>query len=212
MKYIGTVVLLLFGSMMGGAQELRRPDTHEDQIRVEEIPSMTIVYREVAGDYSLHPKVFLEMMEYSQKRFSPVGACFGIYPIDPDSVESPAQLKWEVGVAVAHPENGIGGKVLPSPTAPYRLKELPATQAAVLETDVENAGKDGLAMFRWVVEHGFVQIAPTRMEYVTHAGDPAKIKTRIVIPIKKRRSGLSLLPIQQELVPANDKDFSPRGL
>jgi DNA gyrase inhibitor GyrI len=190
MKYIGTVVLLLFGSMIGGAQELRRSDTHEDQIRVEEIPSITIVYREVVGDYSLHPKVFLEMMAYSQKRFSPVGACFGIYPIDPDAVESPAQLKWEVGVAVAHPESG---KVLPSPTAPYRLKELPATQAAVLETEVENAGKDGLAMFRWVVENGFVQIAPTRMEYLMHTGDPAKIRTRIVIPIKKRKSGLSLV-------------------
>ena len=102
MRYIATVLLLL-GSILGRAQGLSSPITHEDQIKVEEIPAITIVYREVVGDYSLHPKVFAEMMAYSQKRFSPVGACFGIYPIDPDSVESPAKLKWEVGVAVAGP-------------------------------------------------------------------------------------------------------------
>ena len=48
-------------------------------------------------------------------------------------------------------------------------------------------------MFRWIIEHGFVQIAPTRMQYLTHKGDSMKIKTRIIVPIKRRNSGLSLL-------------------
>lgn len=191
MTYIRTTIALLLTTRLVAAQELRPPITHEDRIQIQQIPSMTIVYREVVGDYSLHPKVFAEMMAYTQKRFVPVGTCFGIYPIDPDSVDSPAKLKWEVGVAVARP---AGSKPnLPAAKAPYQLKELSATQAAVLETDVADAGKDGLAMFRWIIEHGFVQTAPTRMEYITHQGDPMEIKARIIVPIKKRYSGLSLM-------------------
>ncbi len=148
-----------------------------------------MLVREVVGDFSQHPKVFAEMMAVRDSNYVAIGNCFGIYPVDPDTVESSTALRWSVGVRV---EAKDGGQ-LQVPRAPYKLERLPAVEAAVLETNVTDAAIDGLAMLRWLPEHGYVQSGSTRMEYLSHEGNPMLIPARIVVPIKKRKSGL-LLP------------------
>lgn len=151
-----------------------------------------MLVRDVVGDYSQHPKVFLEMMTVRDANYVAAGDCFGIYPTDPDTVESTTTLRWRVGVRV---EARDGGQ-LRAPRAPYKLERLAATEAAILETTVKDAALDGLAMLRWLPENGYVQNGPTRMEYHTHDGNPTLIPARIVVPIKKRKSGLLLPPVQ----------------
>jgi hypothetical protein len=76
--------------------------------------------------------------------------------------------------------------------APFQLKTLPSTMAVVLESAAAEVPTDGLALGVWVSENGYVQIAPTRMEYISTDGQPSSMRTRIIIPIRKRASGLSL--------------------
>ena len=81
---------------------------------------------------------------------------------------------------------------LTKPQAPFKLKQLPEITAAVLESDIVHTPKDGLALNVWVIENGYVQIAPVRMEYALNTADPTKATTRIIVPVIKRKSGLSL--------------------
>ena len=163
----------------------------EQRVQVRTMPGGMMLVRDVVGDYSQHPKIFLEMMAVRDTNYVAVGDCFGIYPTDPDTLESTATLRWRVGVRVAPEDAGQ----LKSPKAPYRLERLAAVEAAVLETNVKDAAIDGLAILRWLPENGYVQIGHTRMEYHTHEGNPMLIPARIVVPIKKRSSGLRLPPV-----------------
>lgn len=174
---------------LGLVPERAHRSTSEDLTRVEHIPAKRVLYREIVGSYQQHPQVFAEIMSYADKRYSRVGACFGVYPTDPDTVRDQSQLHWFVGVGVG-PHSGAAK--ISAPDKPYRFEDMPAIDAAVIETDVERAGIDGLSMIRWMLENGYVQVGPTRMEYLSHEGDPTKIKTRIIVPIVKRSSGLKL--------------------
>ena len=64
----------------------------------------------------------------------------------------------------------------------------------MLDSDVRHTALDGLAMLRWLLENGYVQVAPTRMAYSGGGGDPQEVRTRIIIPVVKRPSGLKLPP------------------
>ena len=119
-----------------------------------------MLVRDIVGDYSQHPKVFVEMMTVRDANYVAAGDCFGIYPMDPDAVESSTSLRWRIGVRVDAKDGGQ----LKAPRAPYKLERLPAFEAAVLETNVRDAAVDGLAMLRWLPENGYVQNGPTRME------------------------------------------------
>jgi hypothetical protein len=175
-------------SAHGLAQGTQRPD---DRIHLEHITGGTALMRDVAGDYAQHPQVFAELLTLRDRLFTPVGACFGIYPDDPDVVETKSQLKWQIGVRV---EPKQAGASLAKPPVPWRLSKLPDVEAAVIETDVQTAGLDGLAMSRWMAEHGYAQLAPTRIEYLSHEGNPMLLPVRIIVPVIKRRSGLVLPP------------------
>lgn len=163
----------------------------EQRVQVQVIPGGTMLVRDIVGDYSQHARVFLELMAVRDANYVAAGDCFGIYPIDPDAVESPSDLKWRVGIRV----DAKGGGQLRAPRAPYKLERLAAVEAAVLETNLKDAAVDGLAISRWLPENGYVQTGPTRMEYHVYDGGPMLIPARIVVPIKKRRSGLSLPPV-----------------
>lgn len=179
-------------------------------VRMESVPASWVVVREVQGGYEKHTQVFDELMRYVGANFRAVGYCFGIYPTDPDAVKAGTQ-RWQVGVRVV-PGKALGyGNNLPmeslsrmSPRqleqqrrqfkkaqSPYRLELLEETETAMVESSVEEAPQDGLSMFGWMAKNGYVQIGPTRMEYLSHEGAPNKIPTRIVVPVKKRPSGLA---------------------
>jgi DNA gyrase inhibitor GyrI len=181
--------------------------THPE-VKVVKIRASVAVVRTVRGSYSQSPKVMEEMMRYVHTNFRAVGDCFGIYPDDPDKVAA-ADLKWTVGVRVTTGEPmGYGHtasmkeiegkdpaaiqKQLKAPKQPYSISLIPGGEVAVIQTSVRNAGKDGLYMFKWMAENGYVQIHPTRMEYLSHKGPPMQIPVRIVVPVKKRASGLKL--------------------
>lgn len=180
-------------------------------VYVQSIPASWAVVRDVQGGYEMHPQVFEEMMKYVGANFRAVGACFGIYPMDPDAVKR-GTLRWQVGVRVTPGKPlGFGNQVsmdrfstrstqqlqrdrrqLKEPAAPYRLLLIESVEAAVVETSVAEAPRDGLSMFRWMAENGYVQAGPTRMEYLSHEGPPTRIGTRIIVPVQKRTSGLSV--------------------
>lgn len=184
-----TVALALMVAQVGssGQGQTIRPET---AARVQTVPGGMMLVRDVTGDYRQHPRVFAEMMRLRDADYVAVGDCFGIYPVDPDTVTSPADLRWRVGVRVVAKDGGR----LRKPPAPYRLETLPTVEAAVLATTVKSAALDGLSLLRWLPEHGYVQVSPTRMEYQGHEGDPMLLPARIIVPIKKRVSGLVLPP------------------
>jgi hypothetical protein len=180
-------------------------------VNIENIPAAVVLVRDVTGPYSQHPVVFKEMMDYVGKNYRAVGACFGIYSNDPDAVKS-GNLRWQVGVRVTQGAPlGFGNNLpistlksaspaqlrramsrLKPPEKPYHLQVLDPAEAAVVESTVARSPKDGLAMFPWMAENGYVQVAPTRMEYLSHEGPPQDIKVRIIVPVQKRASGVKL--------------------
>jgi len=192
-----------------GQQSTQRAD--EVKVRVAAIPSAIVIYRDVTGPYDQHPEVFTEMMKYVGENYRAAGACFGIYPTDPDSVR-PSDLHWQVGVRVVPGSPlGYGNRVpveqipaasdrqleatmqkMKQPAAPYKLMILEETNAAHVESTVASAGRDGLAMFPWMAKNGYVQVAPTRMEFQSHEGSPTEMKVTIIVPVKERASGLRL--------------------
>lgn len=181
------------------------------KVEVSRISSAIVMSREVTGPYSQHPVVFEQLMQYVGKNYRAVGACFGIYPSDPDAVKA-ADLRWEIGVRVLPGEPLGYGKNLPAeqlpemsdarlrktlrrmkqPDAPYKLKILASTTAAIVDSTVARAAQDGLAMIPWAQKNGYVQTGPTRMEYLSHEGPPSEIRVKIIVPVKKRASGLRL--------------------
>ncbi|HSS18879.1 MAG TPA: winged helix-turn-helix domain-containing protein [Pyrinomonadaceae bacterium] len=179
-------------------------------VSVQKIPASWVLVRDVNGSYQTHPEVFQEVMKYVGSNFRAVGDAFGIYPMDPDAAK-PGTLRWQVGVRIAPGKPlGYGNKLplitsvakssqeldrerahLSRPNPPYRIVLLEETEAAVVESSVEDTPKDGLSMFGWMAENGYVQVGATRMEYLTNEGSNS-ISTKIIIPIRKRPSGISV--------------------
>ncbi|HSS18880.1 MAG TPA: hypothetical protein VLL54_02290 [Pyrinomonadaceae bacterium] len=214
LKIVLLFLLLLFEAMIGQAKTLQSGGSKTvtgKVVSVQKLPASWALVRDVQGSYEQHPDVFQEMMKYVGANFRAVGFCFGIYPNDPDDLKR-GILRWQVGVRVISGKPlGFGNQMpmtalsarsarqlqrekgrLKQPAAPYRLILIESTEAAVLETSVEETPRDGLSMFRWMAENGYVQVAPTRMEYLSHEGPPNKIPTRIIVPVLKRASGLSV--------------------
>ena len=182
--------LIVSAVSIGALQEPGQRTAPDSRVRVDTIASGMMLVRDVQGDYRQHTVVFRELMAMRDAGYIGVGDCFGIYPMDPDAVESTAALRWRVGVRVS----AKPGQRLQAPKPPYKLERFPATQAAVLETRVDTAATDGLALLRWMPENGYVQTGPTRMEYLSHDGNPLLIPARIIVPIRRRPSGLLLPP------------------
>ncbi|HEV2846817.1 MAG TPA: hypothetical protein VG477_18320, partial [Thermoanaerobaculia bacterium] len=132
--------------------------------------------------------------------------CIGIYPFDPDAVAK-SRLEW--GAAVMIPDTAAfrnfkapaKAKALSVPASDYKVKTLPAIEAAVMYSTVGRSPQDGLKFFPWLAENGYVQVGPTRMLYFS---DPsvdllkatpeqiAATKTKIIVPIKKRARDIKL--------------------
>lgn len=146
-----------------------------------------VVPREVTGPYSQHPVLFKQLLQYTTAKYGKPEALWGIYPDDPDAVK-PEDLHWTVAVRISPKDadlaqtkeesqrEDVQKRSLASlqPAAdPYKLVLLGESLAAVVDSTMAAAPKDGLAIIPWMASNGFVQIAPTRMEYLTSSGDPA---------------------------------------
>lgn len=170
---------------------------------------MVIICREVAGPYDLSPKYFAQLSKYADERYRAAGGLLGMYPVDPDAVSSPDQLKWFVAQQVIEGAPlGLGSSAMPqrhspletarirkqlqSPQGPYKLSIIPEQTVAVIRSTIGRAVSDGLSMFPWMARNGYVQIAPTRMEFLATKGKVATIPVRIIVPIKKRPSHLNI--------------------
>ncbi len=203
------LLLLAIASPSWGQDHVETRTATGKEVRVQTTPATWAVVRDVTGPYNMHPEVFQEMMKYVGENYRVLGHCFGIYPVDPDATKESA-LVWQVGVRVTPgkplgfgqsiplDQNSISAvhlkqdrKKLKAPASPYRLVVMPEAAAAMIESTVANTPKDGLSMFRWMAENGYVQVAATRMEYLSHESPPEEIKTRIFVPVAKRKSGLS---------------------
>jgi len=180
-------------------------------IQVRTVGGSVVLYRDVIGSYDQHPTVFNELMNYAHSMYGISGQFFGIYPIDPDAVQGNA-LKWQVGIRVtpekpgtSAPESDPSKQEFPSPellkrtldslqtpASPYKLMILDQTEVATIDSTIARAAQDGLSIGPWLARNGYVQIGPTRMEYLSYQGPPGDIKVRILVPIKKRPSGLKL--------------------
>jgi hypothetical protein len=182
------------------------------RVTIATIPTAWVLVRDVNGGYDLHAKVFASLIEYVGTTFRVAGNCFGIYPVDPDAARK-GEIHWQAGVAVVpgapldYAERSEQRMVehssrelereraqLPSPSAPYRIVKLERTLAAIIDSSVADAPKDGLSMFAWMAENGYAQSGPTRMEYLSNKGPSQEIPTRIIVPVVKRASGLSVPP------------------
>jgi hypothetical protein len=190
-KHVLSIVLVCAVSGNHGAAQT--PATRESEIKIEHLPALTALIRTVRGGYDQHPAVIGDLMAYAGRLYSgqfEVGnSVFGVYATDPDAVVSPADLTWEIGMVLT-----VAPASARNPDAPYELQTLPATDAAVLDSDMARTAIDGLSMSRWMLENGYVQMAPTRMAYVATDGNPDHMRTRIMIPVRKRPSGLMLPP------------------
>lgn len=170
---------------------------------------MVIICREVSGAYSLSPTYFGQLSRYADTRYRVAGGFFGIYPVDPDAVSSAGQLKWLVAQQViGGTALGLGSSALPRrysaseavavlrglPPArnPYKLLIIPEQTVALIRSTIGRAGMDGLSMYPWMARNGYVQVGPTRMEFLATTGSPSAIPVRIIVPIKRRPSRLKI--------------------
>jgi hypothetical protein len=191
-------------------------DEVERKIKFENFPATNILYLKYKGSYQQHPEAFPKLTSYVEENYRTTGTCIGFYPFDPDAVEL-KNLQWEVGLRVipgSPPQkhemqsdpfivnasaNELAASIsrLKTPKHPFGIKTIPAVQAVTLETIVANSAVNGLAMNAWLTINGYVQTAPTRMEFaMATTKDPMLIPVKIIIPVVKRKTGLSLLKNQ----------------
>jgi hypothetical protein len=144
-----------------------------------------VVSREVKGSFAQHPAALAELGRFvATAKVATTGPLMGIYPMDPDVVPE-GELRWQVAVPVS---------ATARMRAPYTLTALPASEVVSLDSSVADSHHDGLFMKKWVIDNGFVQIAPTRMLF--HDLDnpnPMAVKTTIVFPVKRRQVMAQLL-------------------
>jgi hypothetical protein len=205
------VSLALLASMSIVATSARAPsDTRAGPTVVvaREAP-MVIICRNVSGVYSLSATYFGQLSKYTDAHYRVAGPFFGMYPVDPDAVSSPRELKWSVAQQViegsaldsgssAPPRHYSASEAaavlrgLPPAKTPYKLLIIPEQTVAWIHSTIGKAGRDGLSMFPWMAHNGYVQVGPTRMEFLATNGNPNAIPVRIIVPIKRRPSCLKI--------------------
>jgi hypothetical protein len=148
-------------------------------IRIEKRPAFQAVVRDVQGDYSQHPVVTRDLMTTVRSACPDKGVLFGIYPQDPDAVPRD-QLQWQLGYSVP-----AGSRCGVASLAGYSLTDKAAETDAVLDSTLGNSRNDGLKMLAWLGTSGYVQVGPTRMEYLEASAAPSS-RVRIVVPVRRR--------------------------
>lgn len=149
------------------------------KLRIEQVGAQRVMVKDVVGDYAQHGAEFSRILPVARSLFGDA-VPIGIYPDDPDVVGM-KQAKWSIGVFLPRELDAGEAAVVPRD---YVLTTLPPVTAAVVDSSMANATRDGLLLLSWLPLSGYVQVAPTRMEY-RGRGDGASPVT-IVTPIRKR--------------------------
>src|SRR5687767_8379518 len=154
-------------------------------VRIEMAVRTQVISREIKGSFAQHPAVLGELRRFlSDEKVPTIGPVMGVYPMDPDVVPD-GELRWQVAVPVS---------VSVRLRSPDSLAVLAAGEVASLDSTVGDSHHDGLIMKKWVIDNGFVQVAPTRMLFHDlDNADPFAAKTTIVFPVKRRQVMADLL-------------------
>jgi effector-binding domain-containing protein len=127
------------------------------------------------GSYMQHPDAFARLGGYLAGRgVTPSGPAFGRYFSDPSLAE--ADLVWEIGFPVA-----AGVKV----EAPFEVKDLPATQAAVHvhRGPMEEIGTAWGNLVQWAMGKGYTPAVPAMQ--VFKGGMSATGEVELRLPVTK---------------------------
>jgi hypothetical protein len=149
------------------------------EISVVSMPAMSAVERQMKGDYAQHDAAARELLRFISTACKMNGLVFGQYPEDPGAVGM-ANVHWTLGYEM-NDRSACASAISP----PYVLVQLPADEAAVLNTSLSKTPQAGLAMFKWLPDSGYVQAGPTRIEYLEPSGK-GDSAVRIVMPVKRR--------------------------
>jgi effector-binding domain-containing protein len=128
------------------------PETPAFEVQVATLDPVHAIVLPMKGSYTQHPDALGRLGGFlSGKGIAPAGAPFGRYFSDPSVGE--ANLVWEVGFPV--PE---GTAV----EAPFEIRDLPATQAAVHvhQGPMEEIGQSWAKLVQWVVTSGYRPSGP----------------------------------------------------
>jgi hypothetical protein len=215
---LGVLAIATFAAgVVAQEQKPARPGSEARRkvpIRIQQLPARSVMVRRATGSYEQHPSLIQETLGQARRagvNKPPQGSLIGIYPMDPDAVDSPKDLEWYL--AVEAPPGTVKAKMPVSPgMLPTNLRADFGTLEAKFATVARPSGQDvylmaaldpglaitaeasyeaipavGLAMKEYMFRSGWVQVAPTRNVLI--AGDPATPvddKVQIVFPVRRR--------------------------
>jgi effector-binding domain-containing protein len=144
-------------------------------VEVKTTPAVRAVVLPMKGSYMQHPEAFGQLGGYlAGKGVNPTGPAFGRYFSDPSVGE--ANLVWEIGFPVA-----AGVTV----EAPYEIKELKATLAAVHvhKGPMEELGAAWGSLVEWVMKSGYQPLSPAMQVF---KGDmTTSTEVEMLMPVSK---------------------------
>ena len=148
-------------------------------VTIKSLPRSTAIVRQMTGSYAQHSDAAHALLKLVSEKCATRGHVYGEYPEDPGAVGM-ENVHWNLGYEMA-----ANDPCMSSLPKLYRVAVLPPTYAAVLTTTIAKTQEDGLAIAKWLPDSGYVQSAPTRIEYLDESGAPDSA-VQIVMPVKKR--------------------------
>ena len=154
-------------------------DEFPPRVSVVELPQRELFGQKITGSYRQHHEAIAKTYELAGVRMGPETPIIAIYPDDPDLV-SESELTWYLAF----------DSEIVTATARTSLTSIPqkASQVAVVETIAADTPGDGKKILAWIDLNGYVQTAPTMMEYSFDPElGPREQRAKIIIPVKERR-------------------------
>ena len=154
-------------------------DEFPPRVSVVNLPQRELFGQKITGSYRQHHEAIAKTYELAGVRMGPETPIIAIYPDDPDLV-SESELTWYLA---------FKSETVAAP-ARASLTSIPqqASQAVVVETIAADTPGDGKKILAWIALNGYVQTAPTMMEYSLNPDlGPQEQRAKIIIPVKERR-------------------------
>lgn len=172
---MGAIFALIAAAAASGAGQA-------DALAVRLIDSQPqgVLVRDMVGDYRQHGPAARALIGFAAVNCRGQGVVFGEYPDDPDVV-GVANARWRIGFELP------AGRACASEAAPapFRRARIEGGRMAMVETRLSEVRQMGLRLYAWLPAHDYVQIGPTRMEFLDASGDPGG-RVRILVPVRAR--------------------------